>query len=91
MAHQEAQVRTAADIAISRAWRRSEREPDSTGERDTCAQRVLVAEVVSVSREHFGIEVEPHEAAAVLRQRFMLRAGALGLTTDAFDEDRSAQ
>ncbi|MET9494478.1 hypothetical protein [Streptomyces sp. NPDC006552] len=82
-AHREAQVRTAADIAISRAWRRTPKGPAPA---PSSREPVLVADVIFVAWEHFRIEASRDEAAAVLRQRFQLRAGAMGLATDAFDE-----
>ncbi|MFI7387270.1 hypothetical protein [Streptomyces sp. NPDC049813] len=82
-AHREAQVRTAADIAISRAWRRTAKEPACE---PSSSETVLVADVLFIAWEHFRIEASREEAAAVLRQRFPLRAGPLGLATDAFDE-----
>ncbi|MEU6388076.1 hypothetical protein [Streptomyces sp. NPDC046939] len=77
-------MRTAADIAISRALRRTAR---ATAEGQARREPVLVADVALVAWEHFGIETSGDEAAAVLRQRFALRGCATELATDAFEND----
>lgn len=75
--HFETQLSASADIAISRA--RKAAAPDERGS-------VLVDDVAGAAWEHFGLLAVPREhAAAALRARFELRAGALDLDTDAFE------
>ncbi|MCX4707160.1 hypothetical protein [Streptomyces sp. NBC_01373] len=90
-AHFDAQLRKAADIAITRARRMlSERMPTlPLQEQGYDRERVDVDDVIGVAHEHFGLVAIPQErAAAILRARYELRTGALDLDTDAYDYER---
>lgn len=76
-AHFEAQLREAADMAITRARRAA-----PTGER----WRVDVDDVLAAAHDHFGLAaIPPEKAGAALRARYELRAGPVDLDTDAYD------
>jgi hypothetical protein len=75
--HLRLQLVNAADWAITSARRAS-----ITG----MPAHVRVDDVLQRMRDDFGIAAIPRQSAAeVLRERFELRVGALGLTTDAYD------
>ncbi|MGW1379560.1 hypothetical protein ACWD6P_35570 [Streptomyces sp. NPDC002446] len=77
-AHFDAQLGAAADIAISRARRTA--SPTERGS-------VLVEDVSGAAHEHFGLAaIPPEKAAAALRARYELRAGAFDLDTDAYTD-----
>lgn len=76
-AHFDAQLRSAADMAISHARRTA--APTERGS-------VTVADVSGTAYEHFGLAaIPPERAAAALRARYELRTGAFDLDTDVYD------
>ncbi|MEV0096858.1 hypothetical protein [Streptomyces sp. NPDC050738] len=74
-AHQGAQLRTAADIVISRARRNLPQ--DARG-------HVSTADVLIAAHEHFGLAAQPADARSALRARYELRSGATDLDTDVY-------
>jgi hypothetical protein len=74
--HHQARVREAADQAITSASRRARAGGPSS---------VTVADVRERARDDFALEISDATARTMLRERFELRAGAIGLTTDAWD------
>lgn len=74
--HDHARVRESADWAITTASRRAR-----AGE----SGRVTVADVIERARDDFALEIDDATARAMLRERFTLRGGGLGLTTDAWE------
>jgi hypothetical protein len=74
--HFQAQMRTAADMAISAARRTA-----APGERG----QVNVADVLACAHDHFGlVAIPPEQAAMALRARYEYRAGGFDLDTDAY-------
>lgn len=74
--HDQARIREAADWAITSASRRAR-----AGE----SGHVTVADVIARARDDFALEIDDQTARAMLRERFTLRGGAFGLTTDAWE------
>lgn len=75
--HERARLMVAVDWAITSASRRLR-----AGEREPVP--VTVADVIEWAADD-GLAVTHAAAAEVLRARFELRGGGLGLTTDAFE------
>ncbi|WP_097922967.1 hypothetical protein [Streptomyces sp. wa1063] len=91
-AHFDAQLAAATDIAITRA----RRELMATwptiplADRLTVRGSVTVADVQEAAWEHFGLAaVPPDRAAAILRNRYEWRTGAMDLDTDAYDDQET--
>ncbi|MFB7293399.1 hypothetical protein [Actinacidiphila glaucinigra] len=84
----DAQLGVAADIAIfaaRREWNRRMPTLALKAQAEHCG-RVDVEDVLTIAREYFGLTAVPHpKAAAVLRNRFELRAGSVDLLTDAYE------
>jgi hypothetical protein len=74
--HERARLVAAVDGAITTASRRMRIGGEPVA--------VTVADVVERAADD-GLAVTAAAAAEVLRERFILRGGAFGLTTDAFD------
>lgn len=74
--HDQARIRESADWAITAAGRRL---------RSGGSGRVTVADVIERARDDFGLEIDDLTARAMLRERFTLRGGGFGLTTDAWE------
>ncbi|WP_393101434.1 hypothetical protein [Streptomyces sp. LN325] len=86
-AHLDAQLRAAADIAISRARRALTRRMAELALPLPDRERVDVQDVLAVAHEHFGLtDVDREQAATVLRARFETRTAALDLDTDAYGD-----
>ncbi|MFH9016440.1 hypothetical protein ACH4C6_34470 [Streptomyces sp. NPDC017943] len=88
-AHFDAQLATAADIAITRARRELMATWPALRPADQLTARgsVTVADVQEAAWEHFGLAaVPPDRAAYVLRNRYEWRTGSLDLDTDAYDD-----
>jgi hypothetical protein len=79
--HERRRLVVAADWAITTARRRWELGSDPIP--------VTVADVVERAADD-GLVVTREAAAAALRERFELRTGGMGLTTDAFDDQPEA-
>lgn len=74
--HDRARVRESADWAITSA---------SRAMRAGQSGRVTVADVQRRALDDFSLEIDDATARAALRERFTLRGGGIGLTTDAWD------
>ena len=75
--HDRARIRESADWAITSA---------SRAMRAGQSGRVTVADVRWRALDDFSLEIDDATARTALRERFTLRGGGFGLTTDAWDD-----